>query len=60
MNQEPKTNIKNIENPDKISKKKAVNNENNLINKLFIQMKNYSLVLNVGNLEAPLIVLPMK
>uniref|UniRef100_A0AB39J8U0 Uncharacterized protein n=1 Tax=Florenciella sp. virus SA2 TaxID=3240092 RepID=A0AB39J8U0_9VIRU len=43
MNQEPKTNIKNIENPDKISKKKAVNNENNLINKLFIQMKNYSL-----------------
>tara|TARA_Y100000389_G_scaffold77356_2_gene74110 strand:+ start:25582 stop:26409 length:828 start_codon:yes stop_codon:yes gene_type:complete len=43
MNQEPKTNIKNIENPDKKSKKKAVNNENNLINKLFIQMKNYSL-----------------
>ena len=34
--------------------------ENTLDLHLILQMKNYIFVLNVGNLEAPMMVLPMK
>ena len=34
--------------------------ENKLDLHLILQMKNYIFVLNVGNMEAPLMVLPMK